>query len=321
MARLFQKRRVLAQAPLVLLLAGCSLLGGDEDVPWDTDIPESEAFEADLGEWSPDGKRIAFQHNAELTEPNPGLLDQLWIADLETGERHMVHTGRVLALDWSPDGEWFAFHSFSDPEYLFKVDVNGQRLTRLTGEDSPNPDLRYTVTGNWSPSGDRLLYTVVAGEPRGISVMNPDGSDTQLLVPYGIQGSWFPDGERIIYVNWDPAVPEATGRARQVYTANADGTGIRKLTDLPDSDYLSTPVLSPDGKQIAFVYGRDELHLMNVDGTDVRQVTNGEGIVGGPEWSPDGTQILFGRFIPNVSTRLYVLDVATLEVEPVFLKK
>ena len=310
---------------ILLSVVGCSLIIGDDDPRWDTNVPEGEAFDSYLGIWSPDGTKIAFQHHEPLTSPDPGLADQLWIADLETVEREMVHSGRILAADWSPDGRWFVFHSFSDPENLFKLDVHGRHMSPLTGPNSPNPDLEYAATGDWSPDGGTILFSIVAGEPRGISRMDPDGSKAQLLIPYGIQPDWFPDGERIAYVNWDTTLSYATGRMRQIYTARPDGSDTRKLTDLAESSFISTPTVSPDGRKIAFVYrGKDrsaELFLMNPDGTNVRQVTNGPGIVSRPEWHPSGEKILFGRFIPNVSRRLYVLEVGTLEVEPLFGRK
>ena len=56
------------------------------------------------------------------------------------------------------------------------------------------------------------------------------------------------------------------------------------------------PAISPDGKHIAFVAARDgdiEVCLMDADGTNVRQITNGIGISIHPTFSPDGRQLAF----------------------------
>jgi Tol biopolymer transport system component len=57
---------------------------------------------------------------------------------------------------------------------------------------------------------------------------------------------------------------------------------------------------------------------MDVNGENITQLTEGNGIAQRLEWHPDGQTILFTRFIPNVSDRMYLLDVQTREVEPVF---
>ena len=310
---------------LMLMLTACGLQnGGDPEPFFDKDIPPSEAFDASYGAWNADGTQIAFQHDEPLgSTPDAGKLDQLWVYDTETGKRWKVMDGRVENIDWSPDGEWFAFHTFTNPEYLFKVRADGSELTRLTGGQSPN-DLKYTNVARWSPDGSQLLFTIVAGEPRGISLMNPDGTDARIIIPYGVGGQWFPDGNKIIYANWDTTVEDDTQR-RQLYIANKDGSNITKITNLSNSTYVSSPVFSPDGSQIAFTHtgenGRDEIFLMNVDGTEIKQMTSGQGLARRPEWHPDGRKILFTRIIPNVSERMYLLDVQTRQVEPVFPAK
>jgi len=64
------------------------------------------------------------------------------------------------------------------------------------------------------------------------------------------------------------------------------------------------PQWSPDGKQIAFVVdtkirGSDEpseIYLINVDGSDLRQLTETGGSTFDPRWSPDGKRLVFWGF-------------------------
>jgi Tol biopolymer transport system component len=292
----------------------------------DRDIPPSEAFDASYGVWGPSGEFIYFTHSEELgSNPDPGKVDQLWRVDVDdTDNRRMIHTGRILNADISPDGQWFVFHSFSVPSYLYKMRSDGTALQRLTGPDSPNPEWEYTGLGRWSPIGNKILFSVSAGEPRGIALMDSSGTNPHIIIPYGIDAKWFPEGDKVIYLNWDTT--QVSTKQQQIYIANADGTNPQKITNLTHSRYMgdiAEPVVSPDGEMIAFTHlGRDgidrEIFIMNVDGSGVEQITEGPGYAARPEWSPDGKTILFSRIIPNESKRLYYLDVATREVTPVF---
>ena len=50
------------------------------------------------------------------------------------------------------------------------------------------------------------------------------------------------------------------------------------------------PVFSPDGTRIAFMSGRDgnpEIYVMNVDGSNLRRLTNHPAGDGTPTWSPN----------------------------------
>ena len=305
----------------LLILAACSTFGGDGNPSWDTDIPESEAFSIDWATWGPDGHRIVFQHSEPSTDSTSGALDELWAANLRTGERWRIAPGRIVAPDWHPDGSRIAFHVGFLESFLWAVDTTGEKFWPLTGPESPNPDITQAVSPDWSPSGDRLLFAIAAGDSSGIWVMNPDASNRTQIDGWSVMGGWFPDGKRIVYVSWDQTVSDPN-RRRQIFVAHADGSGVKKLTDLPDS-YAGNPAVSPDGRRIAFTHtgqdgGGSEVYLMNADGTEIRQVTSGPGIARRPEWHPNGQTILFTRFRPNVSKRAYLLDVKTLEVTPVF---
>ena len=317
-----------ALAGLLLVLPSCDLFGQDEP-RWDTDIPESEVFDADGGTWGPRGERIAFQHTLDSAGANPGAYDQLWTVNLRTGARRMVAPGRVLNPDWSPSGEWFVFHSKTDPEYLYKITADGDSLVRLTGPGSPNPNFEYTTNGVWSPSRDRIHFTFLAGNPPtppGIGVMNADGSEARYLDDYGYGGGWFPDGERLVFVEIHE-LPNGEYENR-LYTIGADGTGKRQLSNFT-SDILRAPEISPDGGQIAFSSrgdsGQSEIFLMNADGTEIRQVTSMPRCSGvyAPRWHPDGKHILINCYMHRTVSAynlLYLLDPETLEVEPIFPK-
>ncbi|MBN1665848.1 MAG: PD40 domain-containing protein [Anaerolineales bacterium] len=88
----------------------------------------------------------------------------------------------------------------------------------------------------------------------------------------------------------------------EIYTVQADGSGLARLTD--DSAFDDSPAISPDGSRIVFLTARHdpnpsfpdlkyEIYVMNVDGSNPRRLTNTEAAEDHPSWSPDGGKIIF----------------------------
>ena len=81
------------------------------------------------------------------------------------------------------------------------------------------------------------------------------------------------------------SLPSGMG-GRDIYTVRADRSSVVRLTE--DPSYNSDPAWSPDGSQIAFNSNRDgafQVHVMNADGSDVRQITHTRNNIH-PSWGP-----------------------------------
>jgi Tol biopolymer transport system component len=80
-----------------------------------------------------------------------------------------------------------------------------------------------------------------------------------------------------------------------IFEANLDGTGLKRLTDSPGYDAEGS--YAPDGRHIVFCSQRQgdlELYVMDADGKNVRQLTHAPGCYnGGPFFSPDGKRVIF----------------------------
>lgn len=105
--------------------------------------------------------------------------------------------------------------------------------------------------------------------------------------------------------------------------AKADGSNTEKLTDLENSDYVFSPVVSPDGTKVAFLHrpGQStDVYILNLQDNSIERLTNlnNQGVAREPRWHPDGDKIMFSVRDINVSRRLYTIQPPSGEIEAVF---
>jgi Tol biopolymer transport system component len=156
-------------------------------------------------------------------------------------------------------------------------------------------------------NGKIVFASAISGHNQ-IYVMEPDGSDVTQLTngPADDRGpAWSADGKRIVFVR-RPAVKGATD---DIWVMNADGTGQTQLTNTPSANDRS-PHFSPDGDKIVFGSSDGvtdwEIYEMNVDGSNVRQLTHNTVDDLGPRFSPDGKKIVFSS--GNPASNIWVMD-------------
>jgi len=160
------------------------------------------------------------------------------------------------------------------------VNPDGSGLTRLS------PPAGGDFFPVWSPDGQKLLFSVVAGD---LWVMNADGTGrAQLARGFISQYRWSPDGQRIAFLR-----ERTTGRNifEDLWVMRADGKAPTRI--VIGATY---PSWSPDGQRIAYAsdnMGDNGIHIVNVDGTGDIKITPAD--LGGFEtaWAPDGSAIAF----------------------------
>lgn len=75
---------------------------------------------------------------------------------------------------------------------------------------------------------------------------------------------------------------------------NADGSNESETLTI---EWACDPDWSPNGKKIACIMrsGQNiyDIYTMNADGSEIKRLTDGSGVSNCPDWSPDGTRIVF----------------------------
>ena len=255
--------------------------------------------------WSPDGTRIAFFSQRDGSGDIYSMQsDGTDVVRLTNSFYSLTFSGRSGSPAWSPDGGQLAFVSNrKGKDDIYIMDSDGSHVVRLT--DSRADDKESSAGPDWSPDGQHILFTAQVGSlPYGlpvdgsparlptsdIYVVNVDGSGlTRLTSMDGFIQSprWSPDGSRIAFI--------FTKGQTDIYVMDADGNNFVQVTN--DSANEIDLDWSPDGSRFVFTSGdifHNNVFTMNIDGTDVKQLTDTQGIGdSSPGWSPDGSRIAF----------------------------
>lgn len=236
--------------------------------------------------WSFDSKSLAFQSNNKAWGLECDQIFYLNIADASINMNlrpQMVSTGkgRTTCSYYMPDNKHILYASTHlggdncppDPpkggKYLwgifdsydiFVADLNGNIVKQLT--NSPKYDAEATV----SPKGDKIVFTSTRSGDLELWTMNIDGSDQrQITHELGYDGGAFfsPDGKKIVFRSSRPKTPE----------------------DIKEyKDNLAKGLVAPTSM---------EIYTCNVDGSDLKQITNLGKANWAPFYHPGGKKILF----------------------------
>ncbi|HZK15900.1 MAG TPA: hypothetical protein VFC52_04870 [Solirubrobacterales bacterium] len=145
---------------------------------------------------------------------------------------------------------------------------------------------------SYSPDGRRIVFFSVGGEGPGIYVVDGDGSGRRKVIDDGADPSFFPSGRSIVFSRSD-------GGDSQIWSVRLDGTGLRQLTHGPYDDH--DPVVSPNGRRIAFVSDRDpdgrrdrsDIFSMRANGSGLRVMIDGPRAEYQPDYAPGGRRVTY----------------------------
>jgi Tol biopolymer transport system component/imidazolonepropionase-like amidohydrolase len=259
--------------------------------------------------WSPDGRQIAFSsdrgraHNYDI-----------WAIDLATGayQQRTNMTADEHSPAWSPDGSSIAY---VEGRFIYSVDSAGQRVQLAS---IPNGTIRVP---SWQRDGRGVVYQ---NNARQIVIGSQAVTIGEDIFPFPV--SWMPDGS-FVYT--------ADGKVR---VRNADGSNPRDISfaaalevsrpvvqpkdfrlsarDRRPVQGIYSPVMSPDGKKIAFTALNDVWLLDLANGSSrPQQLTNDTFIEWTPSWSSDSNRLFFtsdrhGGGLPE----MYSIDLSSREV-------
>jgi len=219
--------------------------------------------------WSPDGSRLAYLSNEE-GKP------QLYVRWMDTGQTALVTnvTSNPSNITWSPDGKHIAFTMSVDAKEK-PLDI---KMPKKPDGAKWSPSFQYITKARYQADGRGILEPAYTH----IFIVPADGGTARQLTSgnYHHNGrlSFSPDSDKIYFSanrsdNWEYEPVEG-----DIFSVDMMGN-IAQLTN--DKGLESSPVVSPDGKHIAYARRDDEkvmyknsyLYVMKSDGTDAQNLT------------------------------------------------
>lgn len=243
--------------------------GGDNAEAYWSFSGEMISFQANNAEWGVECDQVFY--NPVYDQPlrdRPTLIStgmgRTTCAFFMPGDSTILYASTHLGGDACPPEPertsglyvWPVYDSYD----IFVADLEGNIVKQLT--DSPGYDAEATV----SPQGDKIVFTSDRSGDLELYVMDIDGSNVQQVTDVvGYDGGAFfsPDGTKLIFRASRPETEEEIAEYKELLSQ-----GLVQPTEM-------------------------ELFIVNIDGSDLRQITNLGKANWAPFYHPDGTKIIF----------------------------
>ncbi len=254
--------------------------------------------------WSPDGTRIAYVAAAE--NPKGAQIFVRWM-DAEGATSQITRlTEGPRTITWSPDGRWLSFGMFVSKKTEWAIEMPAPPPNaKWTPAPRVVDRLHYRMDRNgFTEPGFMHLFMVPAdgGSPRQLTKGDWSVGASFDGLSFGAAHTWTPDGKTILFDGLVDASNDQTLVESNINAVDVATGAVRRLT--PERGSWSGPVVSPDGKLVAYagrtylpvVWQTADLHVMNIDGTNPRNLTRkvdremaGFGGGGNAVWASDGS--------------------------------
>lgn len=209
-------------------------------------------------------------------------------------------------LKWSPDGKFILFAKQVNRKYdLYLYDLEFKNTLQLT------KDTADQYGPSFSPDGKRILFVSNLHHPLNeIYLMNlASGSITRITYNDRMDGSatFHPDGKRIFYTSFMDRDSVNGITNSEIFVTDTLGSYHTRLTKRPGNDGALD--ISPDGSTIAchyFLKGKADIYTMNLEGGNIKQLTNDTSDNRWPRWTPDGKQLAYTR-VSNKNPDIWIM--------------